>query len=344
MNSDNNQGFKDRIAAVKDLVDPVYLMEELGFKITNETMKELRASCLIHGGDNTTAFRVNKELKTWTCFTHKCHELYGNDMIGLIRSVNGCGFIEALNYLEDMTGSRSVTKAKLFEFKRKRERQAFIKQNTDSCQEKPSVVDDVKLKYYKPFRSALFNDEGFSDTTLDVFEVAGGYTDCDGVVRDIIPIRDDRGVLVAYSLRDIRPHANTDRKYKLTSGFDKDAVLYNLYRAKEYSKDKPLILVEGFKGVWRLYDYGIFNVVACMGSGITTGQANLLFTHANKGVVTFYDNDYAGAQAIGRTYELLKGKLNVRAEMITETDVNGDGLDPADLTEEQIYYYLSDYI
>lgn len=336
--------FRDRIDTVKQLIDPGYLVEHLGFKITRETVKELRAACKVHGGDNTTAFRLNKDLKTWVCFTHKCHEQYGNDLFGLVRCLNNCGFMDALEYLEDFTGSKNVSKDKLIKYRHKKERENFIKQNSDSYQERPSIVDPAKLKYYKPYRSSLFIEAGFKEETLDYFEIAGGYSDADGLIRDIIPIHDDKDILVAYSLRDIRKNADTDKKYKLTPGFDKNLVLYNLNRIKDTAGISPLIIVEGFKSVWRLYELGIKNVVACMGSGITTGQAELLFTYAHAGVVFFFDNDYAGASAIGRSYDLLKNRMHINAEIITEVDENGEGLDPADLTDKQIFYYLENYI
>lgn len=339
-----NSSFRDRIDTINQIVDIGFLVEHLGFKISRETPKELRAGCKIHGGDNTTAFRVNKELKTWVCFTHKCHEKYGNDLVGLIRSLNSCGFMEALEYLENFTGSKHISRDKLVKYRQAKERKEFIKLNGATQTERPSFVDPIKLKYYKPYRSSLFLDDGFKEETLDYFEIAGGYTDSDGIIRDIIPIHDDKNALVAYSLRDIRRNVNSDQKYKLTPGFDKDSVLYNLNRIKDNVGDRPLIIVEGFKSVWRLHELGIKNVVACMGSGITTGQAKLLFTYALNGVVFFFDNDYAGASAIGRSFDLLKDKMKMYVEIITEVDEEGKGLDPAELTDEQIIYYLKNYI
>lgn len=341
----NDIDFRERVDTVKQIIDPLYLVENLGFKILSETVKEARGTCIIHGGDNTTAFRLNKDLKTWTCFTNRCQEHFGNDVFGLVRAVNDCGFMEALTYLEELTGSKTVNKEQLASFKRKREREEFVRLNSINNQDKPSIVDPTRLKYYKPYRSSFFIEEGFSTETLDYFEIAGGYSDKDGVIRDIIPIHDDKNELVAYSLRDIRRNVeDTSRKYILTPGFDKTSVLYNLNRIKNIIIDTPLIIVEGFKSVWRLYELGIKNVVACMGSGLTSGQINLLYTYAHKGVVLFYDGDSAGGLALERSIKLLKGNIKIYAEIITETDSGGKGLDPFDLTNKEIFYYLNSYI
>lgn len=335
---------RDRIDNVKSLIDPTYLVECLGFEIVKETVKELRGACIIHQGDNTTSFRYNKDNNSWLCFSHKCHEQYSSDAIGLVMAVNGCAFMEALEYLEDLTGSKTISQHRLCEYRRRKERERFIK-SSGASQYVPNIVDDKVLKYYKPFRSSFFLEDGFKEETLDYFEVAGGYSGSDGLIRDIIPIRDDKSKLVAYSLRDIRRNVkNQDRKYKLTPGFDKDSVLYNLDKIKDFVGLSPLIIVEGFKSVWRLYELGIFNVVACMGSGITPGQAQLLYTYAMKGTVLFFDNDKAGAKAAERAIKLLGGKLKVYLEVITEEDDEGKGLDPSDLTKDQIFYYLKNYI
>jgi len=338
--SDDN--LKDRLDTVKQLIDPVFVIEQLGFKITHETSKELRCACLVHGGDNPTAFRVNRDLKTWVCFTHKCHSKYGNDMIGLVRAIKGCAFMEALRYLEELTGSSNVNRESLLRYKQKREQQEFIRRSSLAT-DKPAVVDDLKLKYYIPYRSSFFYEEGFSKETLDYFQIAGGFQDMDGLLKDVIPIRDDKGRLVAYSLRDTRRNIDYDRKYRLTAGFTKDKALYNLHNCKDMIRDKPVIVVEGFKSVWRLHDIGVDNVVACMGSSLTQGQANLLCTYTSS-VVLFLDPDEAGQLGVSSSYDLLRGKMKVFSEFIMEVDpVTKKGLDPADLTKEQLLYYIGSY-
>jgi len=336
------EGLKERAQAVKQLIDVTFLIESLGFVINNNTNKELRCACIIHGGDNTTSFRVNKELNTWVCFSHKCHETHGNDVFGLVMSVNECTFMQALDYLEDLTGSKGLSGEKSAQFRMNREKTNFVSNNV-SRNEKSVIVDENKLKFYKPFRSPYFIEDGFSEATLDYFEIAGGYTDIDGNLRDIIPIRNHLGELMAYSLRDIRREGTIYKKYKLTPGFEKDSVLYNLHNAKKLLGEKVLIVVEGFKSVWKLHELGIDNSVACMGSSITMGQAALIYTYAQNGVVFFFDNDYAGACGLGRSYDLVKGKITTYAEVITETGADGDGLDPADLPDDRLLHYMEDY-
>ena len=116
-------------------------------------------------------------------------------------------------------------------------------------------------------------------------------------------------------------------------------MLYNLNKAKKYSEEKPIIIVEGFKSVWRFLSYDIPNVVACMGNKITPGQQNLLISYALKGIVVMFDCDVAGAEGISSAYKDLKDKIEVTPIFITQ-----DGLDPADLSCEQIHQYLEGYM
>ncbi len=339
MNSDN---FKDKLNYLKATVDVDYLLDNLGFKPTKTSSREYRSSCKIHGGDNGTAFRFNNKTRTWVCFTHKCHEVFGNDIIGLIRSINECSFMDAMNYLENMAGGVADYSSKWAEFKHKKEVESFITDFTD-VRYKPSIVSEECLRQFKPFRSDRFLKDGFLKETLDYFQIGGGYTDKEGYIRDLIPIYGTDSELVAYSLRDIRDDvSDRDDKYKLTFGFNKDNALYNLYRIKSLLKDKPAVIVEGFKSVWRLHEYGIDNAVAIMGSSVTEGQLNLLCTYAHKGCIIFLDNDDGGILGTINAVKVLSSKFNyVVPIFITEVDENGKGLDPSDLSKVQVYEYLN---
>ena len=92
--------FKQKLEYLKKAVDYGYLLQTLGFEIERDSYKEARGPCIIHGGDNKTAFRFNKELGTWVCFTSKCHEIFGNDVIGLIKAVRRVDFMDAVKGVE----------------------------------------------------------------------------------------------------------------------------------------------------------------------------------------------------------------------------------------------------
>lgn len=342
-NSDDEwHEFKQKLEYLKFSVDPKVLLNSLGFIISKETTKELRSTCAIHGGDNKTAFRFNKEKRSWLCFTHKCHDIFGNDIIALIRAVTGTNFIDAVAYLRQLVGDISSNVGMALEYERQKERRSFLESSTNDTKIHSTIVTESCLEQYKSFRSNSFIEDGFSDDTLDYFEIAGGYTDGFGYLRDIIPIRNDKGDLVAYSMRDIRRDvSDKDYKYVLTKGFTKDKVLYNLHNAKSYiPEDKPsLIVVEGFKSVWRLYDLGIRNVVASMGSGITHGQENLLFSYAINGIVIFFDGDIAGIIGTTSACESLRGRFNVFPVFVAD-----EGKDPSDMDDDTIYNYLRGYI
>lgn len=339
--TDKWDNFRSKLIYLKEIIDPNYLLDKLGFSSSHDTVHEFRCNCPVHGGDNSTAFRFNKETKTWVCFTRKCHDVYGNDIIGLIKAVTGKDFVESVEYLKELTGD--VSEIDYIESKRNREINEFIRSNSNIIFRNKEVNEEY-LNKFKPLRSEYFLSKGFKEETLNYFEVAGGWHDKFGIIRDVIPIRDNSGELVAYSLRDTRPDSdNSDFKYILTPGFDKQKCLYNLDKAKRYCSKLPLIVVEGFKSVWRLHEYGINNVVASMGSGVTTGQQLLLYSYAINGVVTFFDNDIAGVNATLKAYDEMHDRIDFYPVYIQEIDEFGNGLDPADLNAEQVYEYLDTY-
>lgn len=333
------------INALKESVDLHNLLYSLGFKITNENPREIRCTCIVHGGDNKSAFRLNKEKRTWICFTHKCHEEYGYDIIGLIKGVLKVDFVGALEHLKKLVGDNVVNASYMAARQFSSSKDSFIREYAKPT--KPSYVNEDHLRSYRPLRSQSFlQEDNFSKETLDYFEVAGGLTDKWNVLRDIIPIRDVNDELQAYSLKDVRRNPpDTSYKYIITEGFIKDSVLYNLNNAKVYAELFPIIVVEGFKSVWRLYDYGIYNVVAAVGSFVTEGQMKLLKAHATKGVVMFFDGDEAGRTGSDLAKEYLtKEGIKTTVVTIAPEDMKKEDDGPAELSMEQTYRYLNEFV
>lgn len=337
---EKQQDFKDKLAQIKSSVDPVYLLHTLGFKQLFETSKELRCACIVHGGDNKTAFRFNRKTNTWTCFTHKCQERFGNDVIGLVRAVTGKDFMSAVDYLKQLCGD--LDDVDFIKERRKKEIENFINAY-GRVDLKPESVNEDSLKSYRSLGTKYFENRGYKKETLEHFEVGHGWVDKYGIVRSVIPIRGVENELLAYSLRDERKNADKSKKYILTPGFNKQECLYNIHNMLEYNEKLPIIIVEGFKSVWKLYEYGIKNVVAIIGSSITEGQQFLLCLYALKGAVLFLDNDEAGVSGMVKACKDLKTKMDVYPVFIQDVDEQGNGLDPSDLTKEQVYTYLNTY-
>jgi DNA primase len=205
----------------------------------------------------------------------------------------------------------------------------------------PNEVTESNLVQYRANRTDYFEHEEngeFPPSVLETFEVGGGYFDKYNIKREIIPIRNEEGNLVAFSGRAIE---NIEPKYLLSNGFQKDKVLYNLHRAKEHLNEKnkhTLIVVEGFKSVWYLHMLGIDNSVACLGSKITPGQINLLCKYVHR-VVLLLDGGAAGRDGIEAAKEDLKGKIKTDAIYIPD-----DGKSPDDYSPDVVIDWLKDVL
>lgn len=90
-----------------------------------------------------------------------------------------------------------------------------------------------------------------------------------------------------------------------TPAYIKGDHLYGLFQSKEnIRKQKYAILVEGYLDLIALYQFGVTNCVASLGTAFTENQARLLGRFAKK-VVVNYDGDKAGVKAARRAIETL---------------------------------------
>jgi len=326
----NKEERRYRLSRLKEAIDAEQLLNTLGFEVSKSTYAEVRAVCKLHGGSNKSSFRMNRQTKNWVCFAESCQEDVGYDVISLVQHLLNLTFPDALRYLENLAGVNIHDESSYISYKRNKDREDFIKQSSDNRQIPSVLLNEDYFKSFKKFRSDYFENEGFSAEVLNEFEVGGGYVDKYGYQRDVIPIRDKDGMLKAYSCRDTTGKADYSFKYLLTKGFDKDKVLYNLHRAKKHmDESKTLIVVEGFKSVWKLYMAGYKNAVACMGSRLTPGQQSLLYSHAFN-VILLLDGDKAGAKGTVRALEDMKGKISIIPVFFPYEDK-----DPGDLTIEE---------
>ena len=131
--------------------------------------------------------------------------------------------------------------------------------------------------------------------------------------RITFPIYDENNNLVGFSGRDWT--GKQESKYsntKETKIFKKGEVLYNFNHVKTTNKDF-VIICEGFMDAIAYTQAGYDNVLATMGTAVTTRHISLLQTLENmKYIILSFDNDQAGSDAnisIGK--QLFENGLNV---------------------------------
>ena len=122
--------------------------------------------------------------------------------------------------------------------------------------------------------------------------------------RLMIPIQDTTGRFIAFGgrvLDDSKPkYINSPENIVYSKGRN----LFGLNIAKKYDT-KKLIIVEGYMDAISLYQRGITNVVASLGTALTEQQGRLLRKNSEQ-VIIGYDADGAGQAATLRGLEILQ--------------------------------------
>lgn len=122
--------------------------------------------------------------------------------------------------------------------------------------------------------------------------------------RLMIPIQDAAGKFIAFGgrvLDDSKPkYINSPENIVYSKGRN----LFGLNIAKK-GDTKKIIIVEGYMDAISLYQRGITNVVASLGTALTEQQGRLLRKHSEQ-VIIGYDADGAGQAATLRGMEILQ--------------------------------------
>ncbi|MEG2274728.1 MAG: DNA primase, partial [Clostridia bacterium] len=144
--------------------------------------------------------------------------------------------------------------------------------------------------------------------------------------RLIVPIINNLKQVVAFGGRVLEKDKLP--KYKNTKGtvlFCKTNELFGQHSIKKVKLEETvtsIIMVEGYMDVISLYQAGIRNVMASMGTALTKEQARLIKRYCNK-VYICYDGDAAGQAATIRGLDILyQENLDVKVMSLT------DNLDP----------------
>ncbi|MCD7730017.1 MAG: DNA primase [Oscillospiraceae bacterium] len=255
----------------------------------------------------------------------------GGDVITFAMKIENLSYIEAVKFLADRAGMQmpdeaknndsSRIKARILEINRvaarffhdvltkypegeKGRRYFRERQLTNATIVKYGLgyaPDDWhKLHYY-------MNSKGYSDEELVIANLClrsrnGGVFDA---FRDrvIFPIIDLRGNVTAFGGRIIDGSGPKYLNSSDTPVFKKSRSLFSLNFAKK-SDEKRLILAEGYMDVISINQAGFDNVVATLGTALTSEQARLMKQYADE-VIIAYDSDGPGQAATHKAINLL---------------------------------------
>ncbi|MCP2519252.1 DNA primase [SCandidatus Aminicenantes bacterium Aminicenantia_JdfR_composite] len=148
--------------------------------------------------------------------------------------------------------------------------------------------------------------------------------------RIIFPIFNLLGKVIAFGGRTVYDDEPKYLNSPETPIYSKGNSLYGLNWSKDYIREnKEAILVEGYMDLISLYQSGIKNVVASLGTSLTTSQLSLL-QRFTKRVCVNYDSDQAGQSATLRSISLcLEKGLEVKISLLPE------GYDPDSFVKEK---------
>ncbi len=122
--------------------------------------------------------------------------------------------------------------------------------------------------------------------------------------RIIFPILDMKGICVAFGGRVMDDSLPKYMNSPESEFYSKGQHLYGLFWAKPAIREKDaLIVVEGYMDFAMLFQAGIQNVVASLGTALTRDQVRLIKRHTHN-VTMLYDADKAGETATMRGLEL----------------------------------------
>jgi DNA primase len=122
--------------------------------------------------------------------------------------------------------------------------------------------------------------------------------------RVIFPILDMKGACVAFGGRVMDDSVPKYMNSPESEFYTKGQHLYGLYWARPVVREKDaLIVVEGYMDFAMLFQAGVQNVVASLGTALTREQVRLIKRHTHN-VFMLYDADKAGEAATLRGLEL----------------------------------------
>ena len=285
--------------------------------------------CPFHN-EKTPSFSVTPGKQMYYCFG--CGA--GGNVFNFIMEYENYTFGEALKHLADRAGvelpkieySREVRekvqeRTELLEINKQAAQYFYYQLRTEKGEQgyqyltgrglTEETLRKFGLGYSDKFGGGLYQflkSKGYSDDRLresGLFNVDERHGMDDKFWnRVIFPIMDVNNRVIGFGGRvmgDGKPKYLNSPETKI---FDKSRNLYGLNVART-TRQKYLILCEGYMDVISMHQAGFTNAVASLGTALTSGHASLLKRYTQE-VLLLYDSDEAGVRAALRAIPILR--------------------------------------
>ena len=278
--------------------------------------------------EESPSFAVSPDKQIFHCFG--CGA--GGNVIHFISKIEGLDFKDTLELLANRVNIELPTldnleddktarlKSKVYEINKiaaEFYHENLYKPTSKTAQEyiKKRKLDNRTLKAFLIGYAGNFNElylllkqKGYTEEEMLASSLVkrtenGGYMDSFRK-RLMFPIQDVRERVIAFGgrvLDDSKPkYINSPENIVYSKGRN----LFGLNVAKKHDT-KKIVIVEGYMDAISLYQRGITNVVASLGTAMTEAQGRLLRRYSEQ-VILGYDADGAGQAAILRGMEILQ--------------------------------------
>lgn len=345
-----------------EIRDRVHISDVIGRRVswdkkkTNTSRGDYWACCPFHG-EKSPSFHCEDRKGRYHCFG--CG--VSGDHFRFLTDLEGLSFPEAVQQIADMAGI-AMPQPDLQAERRERERTSL-----QDVMEMATLFFQDQLQTSAGARArAYLRDRGLTGRTIETFRL--GYAPesrnalkehlaskgvskeqmeaCGLVVHENVPVSYDRfrdrimfpilssrEKVIAFGGRAMA--ADALAKYlnsNETELFHKGNVLYNFARARRASQAAggTVIAVEGYMDVIALYQAGVENAVAPLGTALTENQLELLWKMSPQPILCF-DGDGAGIRAANRAADL--ALPHIKPDRSVSFALLPDGKDPDDLVK-----------
>lgn len=321
---------EDKISEILNSVDIVDIISEV--VLLKQTGRNFSGLCPFHS-EKTPSFSVSREKQIFYCFG--CG--IGGNVFSFLVKYEGLNFIEAVrkmasrggieisdNFISPEIKKRVAEKEEIHTLNK--DAVIFFQKNLKSENGKRAFeyleTRGIKKDVIELFQIGFaprgwdnlvrfFSEKSIRSDTLEKAGLISSRQNGKGFYdrfrdRIIFPIVNIRNQVVGFGGRvmdeSLPKYLNTPE----TPIFNKSRILYGLHLTKMACREvSTVFLVEGYFDLVALYQHGIKNVAATMGTALTLDHIRMLKGFAEK-VILVFDSDEAGSKAAFRSIPLFK--------------------------------------